>query len=159
MRPPQRAPLSPYTTLFRSGCYPVSAVLSSKEILCVFNPGEHGSTFGGNPLAAAVARESLKVLIEEKLIENSRDLGEYLLNKLLEIKSKHIKEVRGRGLFIGIELVPEAQGARRFCKTLMKREILCKETHDNVIRIAPPLVITKSEIDDALVIIKDVQIG
>ena len=137
------------------GCYPVSAVLSGKEILGVFNPGDHGSTFGGNPLGAAVARESLKVLIEEKLIENSRDLGEYFLNKLLEIKSKHIKEVRGRGLFIGIELFPEANGARRFCKSLMKRGILCKETHDNVIRIAPPLVITKAEIDDALVKIKD----
>jgi ornithine--oxo-acid transaminase len=137
------------------GCYPVSAVLSRKEILGVFNPGDHGSTFGGNPLGAAVARESLKVLIEEKLIENSRDLGEYFLNKLLEIKSKHIKEVRGRGLFIGIELFPEAKGARRFCKTLMTRGILCKETHDNVIRIAPPLVITKAEIDDALVKIKD----
>lgn len=137
------------------GCYPVSAVLSGKEILGVFNPGDHGSTFGGNPLGAAVARESLKVLIEEKLIENSRDLGEYFLNKLLEIKSKHIKEVRGRGLFIGIELFPEAKGARRFCKSLMKRGILCKETHDNVIRIAPPLVITKAEIDDAFVKIKD----
>jgi ornithine--oxo-acid transaminase len=138
------------------GCYPVSAVLSSGEILGVFNPGDHGSTFGGNPLAAAVARESIKVLVEEKLIENSRDLGAYLLNKLTEIKSKHIKEVRGRGLFIGIELFPEAKGARRFCKELMKKGILCKETHDNVIRIAPPLVITKAEIDDALVKIKEV---
>lgn len=138
------------------GCYPVSAVLSSKEILGVFNPGDHGSTFGGNPLAAAIARESLKVLIEEKLIDNSRDLGKYLLNKLLKIKSKHIKEVRGRGLFIGIELFPEAKGARRFCKALMKKGILCKETHDNVIRIAPPLVITKGEVDDALLKIKDV---
>lgn len=138
------------------GCYPVSAVLSSKEILGVFNPGDHGSTFGGNPLASAVARESLKVLIEEKLIENSRELGEYLLNKLLKIKSKHIKEVRGRGLFIGIELFPEANGARRFCKALMKKGILCKETHDNVIRIAPPLVITRKEIDDALLKIADV---
>jgi ornithine--oxo-acid transaminase len=138
------------------GCYPVSAVISRKEILGVFNPGDHGSTFGGNPLGAAVARESLKVLIEEKLIENSRDLGEHLLNKLKEIKSKHIKEVRGKGLFIGIELFPEANGARRFCKALMKKGILCKETHDNVIRIAPPLVITKSEIDDALIKIKEV---
>ena len=138
------------------GCYPVSAVLSSKEILGVFNPGDHGSTFGGNPLASAVARESLKVLIEEKLIENSRELGEYLLNKLLKIKSKHIKEVRGRGLFIGIELFPEANGARRFCKALVKKGILCKETHDNVIRIAPPLVITRKEIDDALLKFADV---
>ena len=138
------------------GCYPVSAVLSNNEILGVFNPGDHGSTFGGNPLGAAVARESLKVLIDEKLIENSRNLGEYFLNKLKEIKSKHIKEVRGKGLFIGIELFPEANGARRFCKYLMKKGILCKETHDNVIRIAPPLVITKSEIDEALIKIKEV---
>jgi ornithine--oxo-acid transaminase len=138
------------------GCYPVSAVLSNREILGVFNPGDHGSTFGGNPLGAAVARESLKVLIEEKLIENSNELGEYFINRLKEIKSKHIKEVRGKGLFIGIELFPEANGARRFCKYLMKKGILCKETHDNVIRIAPPLVITKSEIDEALIKIKEV---
>jgi ornithine--oxo-acid transaminase len=138
------------------GCYPVSAVLSNKEILGVFNPGDHGSTFGGNPLAAAVARESLKVLIEEKLIENSLVLGKYFINKLLGIKSRHIKEVRGRGLFIGIELFPEAKGARRFCKALMIKGILCKETHDNVIRIAPPLVITKAEIDNALLKIKNV---
>ncbi|MDR3611057.1 MAG: ornithine--oxo-acid transaminase [Ignavibacteriaceae bacterium] len=138
------------------GCYPVSAVLSSKEILGVFNPGDHGSTFGGNPLGAAVARESLRVLIEENLIENSRISGEYFLNKLKEIKSRHIKEVRGRGLFIGIELFPEAGGARRFCKSLMQNRILCKETHDNVIRIAPPLVITKAEIDEAFPKIKEV---
>ncbi len=138
------------------GCYPVSAVLSNKEILGVFNPGDHGSTFGGNPLAAAVARESLKVLVEENLIENSRVLGDYFKSRLTEIKSKHIKEVRGRGLFIGVELFPEAKGARRFCEALMKKGILCKETHDNVIRFAPPLVIKKEEIDEAIVKIKEV---
>ncbi|HZH71071.1 MAG TPA: ornithine--oxo-acid transaminase [Mariniphaga sp.] len=132
------------------GCYPVSAVLSDKEILGVFNPGDHGSTFGGNPLGAAVARESLRVLVEEKLIENSYELGKYFIEKLRAIPSKHVKEVRGRGLFIGVELKPEAGGARRFCEALMKEGILCKETHENVIRFAPPLVIKKEEIDWAL---------
>jgi ornithine--oxo-acid transaminase len=132
------------------GCYPVSAVLSDKEILGVFNPGDHGSTFGGNPLGAAVARESLKVLVEEKLIENSYTLGKYFVEKLREIPSRHVKEVRGKGLFIGVELKPEAKGARRFCEALMKKGILCKETHENVIRFAPPLVIKKEEIDWAL---------
>ena len=132
------------------GCYPVSAVLSDKEILGVFNPGDHGSTFGGNPLGAAVARESLKVLVEEKLVENSYTLGKYFVEKLREIPSRHVKEVRGKGLFIGVELKPEAKGARRFCEALMKKGILCKETHENVIRFAPPLVIKKEEIDWAL---------
>jgi ornithine--oxo-acid transaminase len=138
------------------GCYPVSAVLSDKEILGVFNPGDHGSTFGGNPLGAAIARESLKVLIEEKLIENSLNLGKYFIDKLKEIRSKHVKEVRGKGLFIGVELKPEAGGARRFCEALMKKGILCKETHENVIRFAPPLVIKKEEIDWALDRVEDV---
>ncbi len=132
------------------GCYPVSAVLSNKEILGVFNPGDHGSTFGGNPLAAAIARESLKVLIEENLIEKSFEMGKYFIEKLEQIKSKHIKEIRGKGLFIGVELFPEAKGARRFCEALMKEGILCKETHENVIRFAPPLVITKEEINWAM---------
>ena len=138
------------------GCYPVSAVLSNKEVLGVFNPGDHGSTFGGNPLGAAVARESLKVLIEEKLVEKSFELGSYFKSELQKIESSHIKEVRGKGLFIGVELKPEAKGARRFCEALMQRGILCKETHDNVIRFAPPLVIKKEEIDWALVHIKEV---
>ncbi|MFO7444779.1 MAG: ornithine--oxo-acid transaminase [Ignavibacteriaceae bacterium] len=132
------------------GCYPVSAVLSGKEIMDVFKPGDHGSTFGGNPLGAAVARESLKVLIEEKLIERSFELGNYFIEKLKAIKSKHIKEVRGKGLFIGVELNQQAGGARRFCEALMREGILCKETHENVIRFAPPLVITKEEINWAL---------
>ena len=138
------------------GCYPVSAVLSREEILGVFKPGDHGSTFGGNPLGAAVAVEALNVLVEENLIEKSYELGKYFLEELKKISSPHIKEVRGKGLFIGVELKPEAGGARRFCEALMQRGILCKETHENVIRFAPPLVITKEEIDWALTHIKDV---
>lgn len=138
------------------GCYPVSAVLSNKEVLGVFNPGDHGSTFGGNPLGAAVAIEALNVLIDEKLVENSFELGNYFRDELNKIDSKHVKEVRGKGLFIGVELHEEAKGARRFCEALMQRGILCKETHDNVIRFAPPLVIKKEEIDWALEHIREV---
>ncbi len=132
------------------GFYPVSAVLASREILGVFKPGDHGSTFGGNPLAAAVARESLKVLIEEGLIENAVSQGEYLLGRLRRVESEHIKEARGRGLLIGVELKREAGGARRFCEALQKEGLLCKETHETVIRFAPPLVITREEIDWAM---------
>ena len=138
------------------GCYPVSAVLSEKEVLGVFNPGDHGSTFGGNPLGAAVAREAMKVLIDEKLIENSFELGNYFREKLRAIKTDYVKEIRGKGLFIGVELKPEAKGARRFCEALKDRGILCKETHDNVIRFAPPLIITKEDIDWALPKIEEV---
>jgi len=129
------------------GFYPVSAVLGSKEVLGVFKPGDHGSTFGGNPLAARVARESLAVLIEENMIENSARMGEYLLGKLKQIHSKHIIEVRGKGLWIGVELDGPA---RPYCEKLKDEGILCKETHDRVIRFAPPLIITKEEIDWAL---------
>jgi ornithine--oxo-acid transaminase len=132
------------------GVYPVSAVLSSKEVLGVFNPGDHGSTFGGNPLACAIARESIKVLIEENLPQRSFELGKYLLEKLNKIQSTHIKEIRGKGLFIGIELKKEAGGARRFCEALKELGLLCKETHENVIRLTPPLVINKEEIDWAV---------
>ena len=132
------------------GCYPVSAVLSNKEILGVFNPGDHGSTFGGNPLGAAIARESIKVIVEEKLVENSFELGNYFRKKLKAIESSHVKEIRGKGLFIGVELTPEAKGARRFCEALKEEGILCKETHENVIRFAPPLVIKQEEIDWAI---------
>ncbi|HEX72362.1 MAG TPA: ornithine--oxo-acid transaminase, partial [Candidatus Hydrogenedentes bacterium] len=132
------------------GFYPVSAVLSNKEVLGVFQPGDHGSTFGGNPLACATARVALKVLIEEGMIENSAKMGAYLLAQLREIKSPYIKEVRGKGLFIGVELHPEAGGARRFCEALMARGLLCKETHQHVIRFAPPLVIQQDDIDWAL---------
>ncbi|UCB45320.1 MAG: ornithine--oxo-acid transaminase [Spirochaetota bacterium] len=132
------------------GMYPISAVLAKKSFLDVFKPGDHGSTFGGNPLACAVARTALKVLVEEKMLENAHDAGTYFINKLKEIKSPFIKEVRGKGLMIGVELHPEAGGARRFCEMLMKRGILCKETHEHVIRFAPPLIIKKDEIDRAL---------
>lgn len=138
------------------GLYPVSAVLSSKEVLGVFKPGDHGSTFGGNPLACAVAREALKVLVEEKLFDRSQELGEYFKGKLQRIESPHIREVRGRGLFIGVELYPEAGGARRFCVALKERGLLCKETHENVIRFAPPLMIKKEDLDWAYGHIEDV---
>ena len=129
------------------GAYPVSAVVSSKEILSVFKPGDHGSTYGGNPLGCAIACEALKVIKEEKLVENAYELGNYFKNKLKTINSKHIKEVRGRGLFIGVELHPEAKGARRFCEALKEDGLLCKETHKNIIRFAPPLVIKKEDLD------------
>ncbi len=138
------------------GVYPVSAVLGRNDVLGVFNPGDHGSTFGGNPLGAAVARESIKVLIEENLIEKSYELGKYFREQLRTVKSPHVKIIRGKGLFIGVELHDSANGARRFCEALMNKGILAKETHDNVIRFAPPLVITKEEIDWAMERIKDV---
>jgi ornithine--oxo-acid transaminase len=138
------------------GFYPISAVLSNKEVLGVFKPGDHGSTFGGNPLACAVAREALKVLVEEKLIENSAELGAYFMDRLRDIRSPHIKEIRGRGLMIGVELHPQAGGARRFCEALQTKGLLCKETHKHVLRIAPPLIIQKPEIDWALERIVDV---
>lgn len=132
------------------GFYPVSAVLSDEHILGLFRPGEHGSTFGGSPLAAAVARAALSVIVDEKLIENAAAMGEYFTEQLAEIPSPHVKEVRGRGLLIGVELKPEAGGARRFCEALMQDGILCKETHENVIRFAPPLIIDRETIDWAL---------
>ena len=138
------------------GCYCISAVLSTAEIMGLFKPGDHGSTFGGNPLACAVARESLRVIQDEHLVENAAEKGAYFLEKLRTIKSKHIKEIRGRGLLIGLELYPEAGGARRFCEELMTEGLLCKETHENVIRFAPPLTITKKELDWAFRKIKKV---
>jgi ornithine--oxo-acid transaminase len=132
------------------GFYPISAVLSNTEVLGVLKPGEHGSTFGGNPLACAVARTALKVLIEEKMIENAAEVGRYFLEALQQIRSSLIKEVRGRGLMIGLELFPEAGGARPYCERLMSLGVLCKETHDNVIRFTPPLIIKKEEIDWAM---------
>lgn len=129
------------------GVFPISCVVADKEILGVFNPGSHGSTFGGNPLACAVSIASLDVLVEEKLAERSLELGEYFMGRLAEMKNPVIKEVRGRGLFIGIELsVP----ARKYCEELKELGLLCKETHDTVIRFAPPLIITKDEIDWAI---------
>jgi ornithine--oxo-acid transaminase len=132
------------------GFYPVSAVLGSQDTLGLFRPGDHGSTFGGNPLGAAIAIEALTVLVEEGLIDNANTLGEYFQERLAEIPSPHVKEVRGQGLLIGVELKPEAGGARRFCEALQAKGILCKETHQTVIRFAPPLVIKRHEIDWAL---------
>jgi ornithine--oxo-acid transaminase len=135
------------------GFYPVSAVLSSEEVLGVFYPGDHGSTFGGNPLGCAVARAALQVLIDENLVERSAELGDYFLAKLKTLRSPHLREVRGKGLWIGIELdVP----ARPYCEALKGLGILCKETHDHVIRIAPPLTISREEITWAFDRIKKV---
>jgi ornithine--oxo-acid transaminase len=132
------------------GLYPVSAVLADRPVLGLFRPGEHGSTFGGNPLAAAVARAALRVIHEEHLADRAAELGEYFQERLAEIPSPYVKEVRGKGLLIGVELKPEADGARRFCEALQQRSILCKETHHHVIRFAPPLIIGREEIDWAL---------
>ena len=129
------------------GFYPVSAALASKEVLGVFQPGDHGSTFGGNPLACAVARTALQVLAEENMVHNSAELGAYFLSELRKLHNPEIREVRGRGLWIGIELMGRA---RPYCEALMKQGILCKETHEHVIRLAPPLVITRDEINWAL---------
>lgn len=138
------------------GFLPVSAVLGRRDVLGVFQPGDHGSTFGGNPLACAVARASLRVLIEENMIERSAELGNYFLQQLRSISSTHIKEVRGKGLWIGVELDTKA---RPFCEKLKDEGILCKETHDNVIRFAPPLIITREEIDWAIARIRQVLQG
>jgi ornithine--oxo-acid transaminase len=129
------------------GFYPVSGVLADDEVMGVFHPGDHGSTFGGNPLGAAVAQEALRVLVDEKMIENSATLGTYFMNKLRTIESPSIKAVRGRGLWIGVELQREAGGARRYCETLAEKGLLCKETHEDIIRFAPPLVITREDLD------------
>jgi len=141
------------------GFYPISAVLSNKEVMDVLRPGEHGSTFGGNPLACAVARTALRVLVEEGMIENAAELGAYFLSGLDEIKSDLIKEIRGKGLMLAVELFPEAGGARDLCKKLMTKGILAKDTHENTIRFAPPLVITREEVDWALEIIREVFTG
>jgi ornithine--oxo-acid transaminase len=129
------------------GFYPVSAVLADADVMDVIQPGEHGSTFGGNPVACAVAQEALRVLIDEKLINNARQMGDYLCKLLRGIDSPYIKEVRGRGLLVGVELHPSAGGARRFCEALQYQGLLCKETHEHIIRFAPPLVITHEDMD------------
>lgn len=156
----QREDVRPDVTIvgkaLSGGFYPVSAVLADKALLGLFLPGEHGSTFGGNPLAAAVARASLRVIRDEKLAERSQKMGEYFLEQLSEIPSPHVKEVRGKGLLIGVELKESAGGARRFCVALQEKGILAKETHDHVIRFAPPLVIDKETIDWALPSIREV---
>jgi ornithine--oxo-acid transaminase len=126
------------------GFYPVSAILTRKDIMQVFNPGDHGSTFGGNPLGCAVARMALKVLVEEGLVARSESMGNYFMDRLKSLKTSRIQEIRGKGLFIGIELNTKA---RPFCEALKAEGVLCKETHENVIRFAPPLVITQEELD------------
>ncbi|MFP3122279.1 ornithine--oxo-acid transaminase [Ectobacillus funiculus] len=133
------------------GVFPISCVAANRDILSVFNPGSHGSTFGGNPLACAVSIAALDVIIQEKLAERSLHLGEKLLTRLQTIQNPMIKEVRGKGLFIGIEL---HESARPYCERLKKEGILCKETHENVIRIAPPLIISEEELDWAFTRIK-----
>ena len=132
------------------GFYPISAVLSNSEVLGTLKPGEHGSTFGGNPLACAIARAAMKVLVEEGMIKNADTLGRYFLEQLTSIDSDKVREVRGRGLMLAIELNNHAGGARRYCEALRRRGLLAKETHDNTIRFAPPLVINQSQVDWAL---------
>ena len=132
------------------GVMPVSAIAATEEVMDVFQPGQHGSTFGGNPLAAAVGVAAIDVLVEEDLAGQSRDKGEYLMGKLRGINSPHVKEIRGRGLFVGIDLLPEAGGARPFCEALQAEGILAKETHESVIRLAPPLTISEQELDWAI---------
>ncbi len=126
------------------GFYPVSAVLSSRKVLGVFGPGDHGSTFGGNPLACAIARAALRVIVDEELPARSAELGEYALKYLKGIRSPHIVEVRGKGLWVGVEL---DRPARQFCEALKLRGVLCKETHERVIRLAPPLVVSKADLE------------
>jgi ornithine--oxo-acid transaminase len=132
------------------GVIPVSAIAGTEEVMGVFTPGIHGSTFGGNPLGAAVGVAALDALVEEKLAERSREMGDQLMQKLRAIESPHVKEIRGKGLLVGIDLKPESGGARPFCEALMGEGILAKETHESVIRLAPPLVITGEELDWAV---------
>jgi ornithine--oxo-acid transaminase len=132
------------------GFYPVSAVLSNTEVLGTLKPGQHGSTFGGNPLACAVARAAMRVLVEEGMIENAAAQGSRLLAGLKNIRANLIRDVRGKGLMLAVELHPEAGGARRYCEALQKRGILAKDTHTHTIRIAPPLVIKGDQVDWAL---------
>jgi ornithine--oxo-acid transaminase len=129
------------------GFYPVSAILADQDVMGVFTPGDHGSTFGGNPLGCAVASEALNVLVDEKMIENSAKLGGHFMDRLRTIDSPHIQEVRGRGLWIGLQLEKKAGGARRYCEALQQKGLLCKETHVDTIRFAPPLSITRDELD------------
>ncbi|ANM06178.1 ornithine--oxo-acid transaminase [Rhizobium phaseoli] len=132
------------------GFYPVSAVLSNSEVLGVLKPGQHGSTFGGNPLACAVARTALKVLTEEGMIENAAAMGDYFLEGLKSMRSNIVRDVRGRGLMMAVELEPEAGGARQYCHALKERGLLAKDTHDHTIRLAPPLIISREQVDWAV---------
>ena len=138
------------------GVYPVSAILADDEVMGVFTPGSHGSTFGGNPLAAAVARASLRVIVEERLSERAAELGEWFMDELRKIASPHVAEVRGRGLLIGVVIKKESGTARPYCEALAERGILAKETHDQVVRFAPPLVVTRAQLEEALPAIEEV---
>ncbi|MFZ0534474.1 MAG: ornithine--oxo-acid transaminase [Anaerolineales bacterium] len=138
------------------GFYPVSAVVADSNLLGLFTSGEHGSTFGGNPLGMAVARAAMRVLVEENMVANSARMGEYFYEQLVEVSSPHVREVRGKGLLIGVELFPKAGGARRFCEALVKVGVLAKETHENVIRFAPPLIIDQETLNWAIPRIREV---
>jgi ornithine--oxo-acid transaminase len=138
------------------GFYPVSAVVADSNLLGLFTSGEHGSTFGGNPLGMAVARAAMRVLVEENMVANSARMGEYFYEQLVEVSSPHVREVRGKGLLIGVELFPKAGGARRFCEALVKVGVLAKETHENVIRFAPPLIIDRETLNWAIPRIREV---
>jgi ornithine--oxo-acid transaminase len=138
------------------GFYPVSAVLADKDVLGLIQPGEHGSTFGGNPLGAAVAIAALDVIQQEKLIEKSHLMGQYIMDYLEEIPPKNIKDIRGKGLLIGVELKHELGGARRFAEELQEKGILVKETHTHILRLAPPLIINKDDVDWMLPIVREV---
>jgi ornithine--oxo-acid transaminase len=129
------------------GVYPVSAMLADAKVMDVFEPGSHGSTFGGNPLAAAIGRAALRVLVDEKLADRAHELGTWFLGELKKIESPHVKEIRGRGLMIGVEIKTSSGKARPYCEELAQRGILCKETHDQVIRFAPPLVVEKEALE------------
>jgi ornithine--oxo-acid transaminase len=132
------------------GFYPISAFVSTDAVMGVFQPGDHGSTFGGNPLAARIACAALDVLIDERLVERSAELGDYFLQRLQTMRSKHVKDIRGRGLFIGLELFKTAGGGRRFCDALLQEAVLARETREHIIRLTPPLVISRDEIDWAV---------
>ena len=138
------------------GVYPVSAAVADEAVMDVFNPGDHGSTFGGNPLGAAVGRASLDVIVEEKLPERAAELGDWFMDELRAIDSPHVAEVRGKGLMIGVVIAESSGTARPFCEALMERGILAKETHEQVVRFAPPLVITREIIEEALESIREV---
>jgi len=138
------------------GVYPISAFVANKEVMDVFSPGQHGSTFGGNPLACAIAMEALDILIEEELPQRALKMGTEFIEKLKKIDSPHIDHVRGKGLMVGMVLKDSARGARRFCEALKEKQILCKETHENVIRFTPPLVISQEDLDWAFEQIRDV---
>ena len=141
------------------GLYPVSAMLASEDVMGVFHPGDHGSTFGGNPLGAAIARAALRVIVDEKLPERARTLGSWFMDELRAMDSPHVHEVRGKGLMVGVVIKKESGTARPFCEGLMQRGILAKETHEQVVRFAPPLVIEQSDLEWALGEIRQVLAG